>query len=221
MRRWSHAMAVVAVTATTAGAGSATEEKATPTGRTALVIIDIQGFYFEGGRVPLHEPLAAARQARRALEAFRRLGWPVAHVQHLPRGVAAPEPGIADAQYRFHAEVAPAPGEKLIGKHFANSFRGTDLEAWLRDQKVTRVVIAGMQTHMCVEAAARAASDLGFEVVVLHDACATRPLAFRGTDVSAAQVHAAALAAMSAGYARSASVDELLAELPAAGAATP
>jgi nicotinamidase-related amidase len=214
-------MAVVAVTATTAASGPVTEEKATPTGRTALVIIDIQGFYFEGGRVPLHEPVAAARQARRALDAFRRLGWPVAHVQHLPRGVDSPDPAIADAQYRFDPEVAPAPGEKLVGKHFASSFRGTDLEAWLRDQKVTRLVIAGMQTHMCVEAAARAASDLGFEVVVLHDACATRPLGFRGTEVSAEQVHAAALAAMSGGYARAVSVDELLAELPATGTATP
>jgi nicotinamidase-related amidase len=214
-------MAVVAVAAATAASGPVAEEKATPAGRTALVIIDIQGFYFEGGRVPLHEPLAAARQARRALEAFRRLGWPVVHVQHLPRGVDAPDPAIADAQYRLHPEVAPAPGEKLVGKHFASSFRGTDLEAWLRDQKVARVVVAGMQTHMCVEAAARAASDLGFEVVVMHDACATRSLAFRGTEVPAAQVHAAALAAMSAGDARSVSVDELLVELPATGAATP
>ena len=36
------------------------------------------------------------------------------------------------------------------------------------------LVIVGMQTHMCLEAATRAAHDLGFECVVVGDACATR-----------------------------------------------
>jgi len=75
-------------------------------------------------------------------------------------------------------------------------------------------VVAGMQTHMCVEAATRAAADLGFEVTVVHDACATRPLAFDGVEVPAAQVHAGALAAMRGTYARVVSTAELLAALP-------
>jgi nicotinamidase-related amidase len=71
-----------------------------------------------------------------------------------------------------------------------------------------------MQTHMCVEAATRAAADLGFQVTVVADACATRPLAFGGVEVPAAQVHAAALAAMSGTYARVVTTEGLLASLP-------
>ena len=71
-----------------------------------------------------------------------------------------------------------------------------------------------MQTHMCVEAASRAATDLGFDVVVVHDACATRPLEFGGQTVPAAMVHAGALAAIKGSYGRVVSVDELLKELP-------
>ena len=67
---------------------------------------------------------------------------------------------------------------------------------------------------MCVEAATRAAADLGFEVTVIHDACATRALAFDGVEVPAAQVHAAALAAMNGTYARVVSTDALLKEMP-------
>ncbi len=78
---------------------------------------------------------------------------------------------------------------------------------------VARVVICGMQTHMCAEAAARAAADLGFDVTVVHDACATRDLSFGGTTVPAAHVHAAALAALNGMYARVVSTDELLAGL--------
>jgi nicotinamidase-related amidase len=71
-----------------------------------------------------------------------------------------------------------------------------------------------MQTQMCVEAATRAAADLGFQVTVVHDACASRPLAFGGLEVPAAQVHAAALAAMKGTYAAVVSTDELLGALP-------
>jgi len=74
---------------------------------------------------------------------------------------------------------------------------------------IKKLVICGMQTHMCVEAAVRAAADLGYEVTVAHDACATRDLEFNGVKVPAAQVHAAALAAMEYAYAKVESVDEL------------
>ena len=189
----------------------AAEEAPVDDGKTALLVIDIQAFYFEGGKVPLVASEAAALKAQRALETFRRLGWPVVHVQHLPQGVDQPDPAILDPQYRIRPEVMPREGEKLVGKHFASSFRGTDLEAWLKVQGVTRLVVVGMQTHMCVEAATRAAADLGFQVTVLHDAGATRALRFGSTEVPAAHVHAATLAALSGSYAEVVSVDEWLA----------
>jgi len=70
-----------------------------------------------------------------------------------------------------------------------------------------------MQTHMCVEAATRAAADLGFEVTVIQDACATRDLKLRATVVPAAHVHAASLAAMASSYAHVMSAAEWLAAL--------
>jgi nicotinamidase-related amidase len=180
---------------------------------TALVVIDVQNFYFPGGRMALADPLPASLQAKRLLERFRAKGSPVVHVQHLPKGQEAPSPDTGDVAYRIHANVLPAAGETVVGKHHANAFRDTDLLAVLRRIGASRLVIAGMQTHMCVEAATRAAADLGFDVVVVHDACATRGLKFGATEVPAAQVHAAALAAMSGSYARVVSTDELLDEL--------
>ncbi len=180
---------------------------------TALLVIDGQEVYFEGGRLALAGPVPASEQARRLLDRFRSKGWPVIHVQHLHKGQAAPSPDSGDPQYRIRPIVRPLPGETVIGKHFANSFRDTDLLATLRRLGVAKLVICGMQTHMCVEAAARAAADLGFDVTVVHDACATRDLSFGGTAVPAAQVHAAALAAISGTYARVVSTDEALTEL--------
>ncbi len=212
MRMFAAAMIVMwlaAAAAAQAPAAAPTGGKAMPD--TALVIIDIQAFYFEGGKLPLAGPVEASVNARALLERFRQLGRPVVHVQHLPKEMTAPDPTGCDPEYRIHPNVLPAPGELVIGKHFASSFRGTDLEARLRAMGVGKLVICGMQTHMCVEAATRAAADMGFEVTVVHDACATCDLSFGPTTVPAAHVHAAALAAMSGTYARVVSTAELLA----------
>jgi len=183
--------------------GAGESENAAPNlENTALLVIDIQAFYFPQGLVPLVGPEAASRQALKLIETFRAAGRPVIHVQHLPKEVDTPDPTGIKAQYRIRPEVLPKSGETVIGKHHANSFRDTELLAILRDLEVTKLVVAGMQTHMCVEAAVRAAADYGFEVTVVHDACATRDLTFDGSTVPAAQVHSAALAAMNGSYAK-------------------
>jgi len=179
---------------------------------TALLVIDIQNFYFDGGLVPLTGSVEAGDQARRVLDAFRAKHLPVIHVRHVPTSVAIVEGEPADPQYRIRPVVAPAAGEKIVSKRYANSFRETDLLEHLQRTGIKRLVIVGMQTHMCVEAASRAATDLGFEVTVVHDACATRPLEFGAQKVPAAQVQAAALAAINGTYGRVVSVDQLLKE---------
>ncbi len=117
----------------------------------------------------------------------------------------------AKAGRGFHADVAPLADEAVVMKDDINAFKGTDLQAKLQAAGVQRLVICGMQTHMCVEAASRAAHDLGYEVLVVADACATRDLAYGDTKVPAAQVHAATLATLSGNYAKIVTVDETLA----------
>ncbi len=134
-----------------------------------------------------------------------------------PRNTQGISPALddtGDPQYQIHANVLPLPGEKVIGKHDASAFRDTALLATLRALGVRKLVVLGMQTHMCVEAAVQAAAELGFEVTVIHDACATRDLEFGGRKVSAADVQAAALAAMSGTYARVVSAEQFLADNP-------
>ncbi len=157
---------------------------------TALLIIDIQDFYFPGGSVPLVNPEAASLNAAKLLERFRMEGRPVIHVGH-----------NAKKGMGFRAAVAPREAEKVFFKDEVNAFNGTDLLPYLKELKVQRLVIAGMQTHMCVEAAVRAASDLGFECILVADACATRNLKYKDREVSAADVHAATLATLDRTYA--------------------
>jgi nicotinamidase-related amidase len=158
---------------------------------TALLIIDIQDFYFPGGKVPLVEPEAAAKNAGKVLAAFRAEGKPVVHVRH------EFEPGGS-----IHASVAPVDGEKVFTKTEVSCFNGTQVLAHLKEIGVERLVIVGMQTHMCLEAATRAAHDLGFECIVVGDACATRDLKYGDRTVPAADVHASTLATLDRTYAK-------------------
>jgi len=177
--------------------------------RPVLLIIDIQNFYFAGGKIPLVGSVEAGLKAKALLEAFRAKKLPVIHIRHVPKQ----DPATTDPGYAIHPNVAPAKGEAVVAKQYANSFRETDLQARLAALGAKTVVICGMQTHMCVEAATRNAADLGYEVVLVRDACATRDLKYGETVVPAASVHAAVLAAMNGSYARIATVDEISAEL--------
>ena len=168
----------------------------------ALIIIDIQNDYFPGGKMELEGADAAAANAARALERFRREQLPIVHVRHLSvrPGSTFFIPGTAGAE--IHAAVKPQAGEKVIEKNFPNSFRGTELERVLKDAGVKELVVAGMMTHMCVDASVRQAADLGYKVTLLGDACATRAQSFAGETVPARQVHAAFLAALNGFYAK-------------------
>jgi nicotinamidase-related amidase len=180
----------------------------------ALVIVDIQEFYFEGGFLPLERSVEAARTAGRVLENFRANGWPVIHVQHLPDGTDTPGQDVLPAAYRIREEVAPGPGEVVVGKHHANPFRDTTLQQELTRIGTAELVIVGMQTHMCLEAATRAAADLGYTVTVVGDACATRDISYGGSTVPAAQVHASTLGSLEGAYASVVSSEEFLERSP-------
>lgn len=65
-------------------------------------------------------------------------------------------------------------------------------------------------SHMCIDAVVRAAADMGYPVTVLHDACATLDLTFRGVTVPAAHAHASMMAAFEFGYGTVSFVDEYL-----------
>lgn len=165
----------------------------------ALVLIDIQDFYFPGGAMPLVGAHEAAANAGRVLAAFRQAGRLVVHVGHQ-----------VSAGGGFDAAVAPREGEPVVMKTEVNAFQGTDLNRILQEAGIRRVVLCGMQTHMCLEGATRAAADLGYECTVVADACATRDLQRAGTVIEALAVHQATLATLDGIYARVVTADELL-----------
>ncbi|HEY2982360.1 MAG TPA: cysteine hydrolase family protein [Anaerolineales bacterium] len=182
--------------------------------KTALLVIDIQNDYFPGGKYALVGPLAAAQRAYILLQCFRESGWPHVHIQHIAQEPDATFFLPGERGTDIHDSAAHFEGEPIVYKHEPNAFLNTDLLTLLQGWGVERVVVAGMMTHMCVDATARAAADLGFEVIVAADACATRDLVYDGTVVPADAVQKAFLAALTS-YGQVLPSDQVLARLAA------
>jgi len=157
---------------------------------TALLLIDIQDFYFPGGRSALENPEEASLNAQKLLNHFRGQNHPVVHVRHNSKTGA-----------EIHKNVAPLGSEKVITKNSINAFKDTDLLEFLKQNGIEKLVVCGMMTHMCVEAAVRAGADFSFEVTLIQDACATRALKYGETEIPADTVHASTLASLSGYYA--------------------
>jgi len=181
--------------------------------KTCLILIDIQNDYFAGGRMTLAGMEQAAANARLLLQAFRRTGSNIIHVQHLSLGSNAifflPETHGVQA----HILVAPLEDETVVTKNFPNSFHDTPLLETLQKKNITDLLFCGAMSHMCVDATVRAGFDLGFHCTVAEDACATRDLCFKDTRIQASAVHASFMAALSGTYATVLTTKEIVKKL--------
>jgi nicotinamidase-related amidase len=179
--------------------------------KQALIVVDIQNDYFPQGKWPLVGADAAADNAVRLLKAFREAGDSVVHIRHEFTSEDAPFFTPNSEGAKLHPKVLNQANEPVVLKHFVNSFRETELQSILDEQGVKELVVVGSMSHMCVDGITRAANDLGYSVIVIHDACASRDLEFNGTIVPAAHVHAAFMSALGFAYADVVSTDEFLA----------
>jgi nicotinamidase-related amidase len=182
--------------------------------KTALLIIDIQNDYFPGGKMELVNPLNAAQKTYMLLQCFREHGGHHVHIQHVSLKPDAAFFIKGDSGTDIHDSVAHFEGEPIVYKHYPNSFRETNLLEMLKGWNIERVIICGMMTHMCVDATARAAADLGFQVMIAEDACATRDLKYGEMIIPAEHVHKAFLAALKS-YGQVMSSDQVIAHLAA------
>jgi nicotinamidase-related amidase len=133
--------------------------------RSALVLVDLMDRIVA---LPLEprkgtEVLAAAEKL---VTAFRSAGAPVVLVRVERPGVADQPPGSG---------LVPGlarHGDIEIVKWTIGAFQGTDLDRRLRELGVTTLVFGGIATNLGVESTARAALDLGYDLVFVEDAMA-------------------------------------------------
>jgi nicotinamidase-related amidase len=177
---------------------------------TALLVVDVQrGFdqttYWGGHR---NNPEAEQKMVQ-ILAAWRERELPVIHVKHDSINPHSPlRPDQPGNQIR--PEVFPQADEVLFSKTVNSAFIGTSLEAYLRQQQISWLVICGMTTDHCISTTARMASNLGFEVIIPEDATATFDRSYRGRHYSAEDIHTFHLLSLQDEFARITNTDEFI-----------
>lgn len=181
---------------------------------TALLVIDMQ--------MGMADRIAAGRdQANPQAEAhvaallalFRAEGRPVIHVLHDEAGTpfARDLPGGAPMPCAL-----PLGEETVLWKSRSSAFAGTGLEDLLRQRGITRIVIIGAVAAFCVTSTVRAASDLGFQVILPGDALLAFDIpAHDGGRIDAASVLRVTLSLLGADFARLVTTDQVAGALAA------
>lgn len=172
-------------------------------GRTALILIDIQKIASPEPFVKaaikkglpekdVKEAVAdygnrfwkAVDNAAKILKACREKGIDVVHV-HLEAPTKNPlhtakvnrKIGLivppASEECLSLDQVKPLPDELIVNKTNGGAFSGTNLDFTLRNMDIQSLILVGFLTDECVAATAYHASDIGYDVLLVRDACAT------------------------------------------------
>ena len=129
------------------------------------------------------------------LHYFRKQNLPIFHVQHISSQDGTfflPDSNGAN----IHKEIAPLKNEKVVIKHFPNSFHETTLLHQLKEAEIEELVVCGMMTHMCIDTTVRASKDYGYKIVLIADACATKDLEWNGITLPANMVQSVYMASL-------------------------
>ena len=174
--------------------------------KTALLVIDCQNYFFDPAS-PAYLPAS-----KRILPRVNKLialahdhKWPVVFTihgpsyssrnlmlskwRHLPKG----------RQCELHQDLKVPNKAKIMHKQYYSAFIGTRLEEFLKKRGISRLVLCGAMTHLCVDTTVRHAFMLGFKPVIVRDACCSKSPA----------LHRAALLALGHGFAKIISTKEI------------
>lgn len=164
--------------------------------RSAFVFIEFQNEWLAPA-APLNRLMQdrpqfeqAVANAAALIDGARRNGFPVVHAGlslvgdpgyllfgrgvgkgglrgAIPRAGTWRDPGRA----AFPEPFAPRPGEFVVaGRSGASVLANSNLDAYLRNNRIDQIYLLGFALHVCVESTLRQAHDLGYEATVVSDA---------------------------------------------------
>ncbi|OQD52879.1 cysteine hydrolase [Streptomyces phaeoluteigriseus] len=144
----------------------------------ALVVVDVQKGFDEAGYWGRRNNPGADDNIASLIDVWQATGRPVVFVRHDSVEPGSPlRVGHEGNGFKAYVEERRGKGagaELFLTKTVNSAFYGSpDLDAWLKAEGVGQIVLAGIQTNMCVETTARMGGNLGYDVVVAYDATYT------------------------------------------------
>ncbi len=149
-----------------------------PPSRTALLLVDlVNDFVDPNGKMPVSGADAMLKANAGLVEAARRAGALVVWIRpgHLEAADGLFRKRIEHAMEgtwgaRIHASLPIADGERVLAKRRYSAFFGTDLDLYLREHDIARVVVTGVALNICVRSTVHDAFFHGYDVWVVREA---------------------------------------------------
>ena len=163
--------------------------------KKALIIIDMQNDYFAGGKMALVGIDEAIENTMKLIKYAKKQEYEIFFIQHIStrEGTTFFLPNSEGIKLHTRFDVSVGT---VIQKNYPNSFRETTLQEKLQEKGIKDIIICGAMSHMCVDTTVRAAFDLGYNVELISDACATKDLVFHGETIRAKDVHSTFMASL-------------------------
>ena len=177
--------------------------------KKALIIIDMQNDYFAGGKMALAGIEKAMDNTLKLIEYAKAKVYDIFFIQHISMREGAsfflPNSEGAKLHKRFDLNIG-----MVIDKHYPNSFRETSLQKKLQDKGIKDLIICGAMSHMCIDTTVRAAFDLGYDIELISDACATKDLTFEDKIFKAKDIHNVFMASLDGTFCKVKFIKEVL-----------
>ncbi|HEL1973618.1 TPA: cysteine hydrolase [Streptococcus suis] len=133
--------------------------------KSALLVIDIQNLLVEEKPYAIEERLALWQDS---ITKARQAGIEIIYVRQNDEEFATGSHG-----WGVHPAVAPLVGEKIVDKRYSSAFKDTNLQAYLDEQGIERLIVMGMSTNFCIDTTIKVAFELGYTVAVIKDGTTT------------------------------------------------
>jgi nicotinamidase-related amidase len=140
---------------------------------SALLIIDVQHGFFDEADA---EDAAFLKRIAGLLARAREQRIPVVYIQH--DGGPGQLLEVGTAGWHIHPWIAPHSEDIVLNKRASDAFYETSLHKQLQALEVSRLVVTGAQTELCIESTCRRALSLDYDVCLVADGHTTG-----GTDI--------------------------------------
>lgn len=162
--------------------------------KTVYLVLDMQndlvGDAGPNAKSPLGEQVRERKivdKTATAIERARSAGLPVGFVRvgfspsyaECPAGSPVFGGARANGLFRLgspgteiHPKLGCREGDWLITKHRVSPFYATDLDTYLRANRIERIICSGVSTQAVVQATIRDGHDRDYSMVLLEDCCA-------------------------------------------------
>ncbi|WP_410986386.1 cysteine hydrolase family protein [Bacillus cereus] len=137
---------------------------------TALLIIDVQVGSFEE-KEALYKERELIRIIQLLISKARSRSAPIFYMKFNGKHGSLLRQGTHG--WEIHKSIAPLPQDVVLEKNHPDSFHKTKLQQELEMRNIKRIIIAGIQSEICIDATCRRAYSLGYDVTLVGDGHST------------------------------------------------